>query len=174
MAARTVKVRGFSLVELMVGLCVASLIATVATMSLAAAAVVMQRHLVASRDEDRAWLALTAMVRDLHAAGAWRMCTEARDCPEKAMAREYRMPVLLAGDVGWLVAGELRRCDSECQTFVDGVAALEVIADVPTADNLVDREPFQQRHGMHVRALELTLTMRNGRRFSRVVTRGKA
>lgn len=174
MAAQTVRARGFCLVELTIGLCVASFIAATATMSLAAAGIAMRRHLVTSRDEDRAWLALAAIARDLESANEWRMCSEASDCPRKAMAREYRAPALLAGSIGWLVADELRRCVEDCQTYVDGVAALDVTADLPATDGLTDRQPFLQRHGTDVRAIEVTVTMRDGRRFSRVVLRGTA
>jgi hypothetical protein len=69
------------------------------------------------------------------------------------------------------VADELRRCDSVCQTYVDGVASLEVVADIPGHAGLTDRRPFLQRHGDGVRALEITVTLRDGRRFSRVVSR---
>ncbi|APG05295.1 hypothetical protein BJI69_16240 [Luteibacter rhizovicinus DSM 16549] len=162
---------GFSLVELMVGLAVASIVAAAATVSLVAAGSAARRHLVMSRDEDRARLALAAIVRDLEAAAAWHMCTEARDCPQKTMAREYNTPVLLAGSIGWLVADELRRCDTACQTYVQGVIHLEVVADLPDTDGLVERQPFQQRHGAGARAIEITLTMRDGRHYSRVVSR---
>lgn len=168
------KARGFSLVELTVGLCVASFVAAAATMSLGAAGIAMKQHLVKSRIEDRAWLALAAIVRDLDATTTWRMCTEARDCPQKAMAREYAVPVLLAGDIGWLVADELRRCAGSCETLVDGVAALDIVADVPVSGGLIDRQPFLQRHGSDVRAIEVTVRMHDGRRFSRVVVRGGA
>jgi len=162
---------GFSLVEMMVGLAVAAIVAAAATVSLAAAGSAVRRHLVTIRDEDRVRLALAAMVSDLEAATAWRMCTEARDCPQKTMAREYDMPVLLAGSIGWLVSDELRRCDTTCQTYVQGVIHLEVIADLPGTDGLVERQPFQQKHGVGARAIEITLTMRDGRHYSRVVSR---
>lgn len=171
MACQIVRARGFSLVELSVGLCIASIVAVMATMSLAAAGIALQRHLIASRDEDRAWLALAAIVRDLQLADEWHMCTEARDCPKKAMAREYDMPALLAGNVAWLVADELRRCDNVCQTYVDGVASLEVIADIPAHEGLTDRRPLLQWHGDRARALEITVTLRDRRRFSQVVSR---
>jgi prepilin-type N-terminal cleavage/methylation domain-containing protein len=169
-ANRTLRSRGFSLIELMAALGVASIVAVLATMSLAAASVAVRRHLVTSAFEDRAWLALAAIARDLESVNEWHMCTEARDCPKKKMAREYGMPVLVAGDIGWLVADELRRCDEGCQTYVDGVTALEVIADVAAGDGLTHRLPFLQLHEKGVRALEVSLTMRDGRRFSRVVS----
>lgn len=172
MALRTLRSRGVSFVELMVGLCIASIVAVMATTSLAAAGVALQRHLGASRIEDRAWLALAAIVRDLEAASGWHMCTEARDCAKKKMARQYAMPALVAGDVSWLVADELRRCERDCQTYVDGVMSLEVVADVIASDGLTVRRPLLQWHGGSARALEITLTMRDHRRFSRVVSRG--
>jgi hypothetical protein len=170
MAARPLSIGGFSLVELMVGVCVASTIAAMAAISLAAAGIAVGRHLITSRSEDRAWLALAAIVRDLEGATEWGMCTEARDCPQKKMSLEYNVPVLLAGQIGWLVADELRRCDKDCQAYVDGVASVEVTADIPAGDGLTHRQPFLQRHGSAVRALEVTLTMRDGRRFSRAVS----
>lgn len=170
MDARSVRILGFSLVELTVGLCVASTIAALAAMSMAAAGIAVGRHVVTSRSEDKAWLALAAIVRDLEGATTWHMCTEARDCPQKKMSLEYNVPVLLADQIGWLVADDLRRCDEDCQTFVDGVESLEVTADIPAGDGLTDRQPFLQWHGSAVRALEVTLSMRDGRRFSRAVS----
>lgn len=171
MGDRALRNEGFSLVELTVGLGVASIIATLATMSMAAAGITVGRHLLASRAEDKAWLALAAIARDLESAATWGMCTEARDCPHKSMSREYNVPVLLADPIGWLVAADvLRRCDQTCQTYVDGVASLEVVADIPAGDGLTHRQPFLQRHGSDVRALEVTLEMRDGRRFSRAVS----
>jgi len=165
------KSRGGTLVELTVGLCVASLVALMATTSLAAAGIALQRHLVESRYEDAAWFALAAIVRDLEAAREWRMCTEARDCSKESAAGKYGMPMLLADNIGWLVADELRRCDESCSTYVEGVTSLEVLADIPAGGGLTSRQPFVQWHANAARALEVTVTMRDGRRFSRVVSR---
>src|ERR1700754_2245070 len=163
--------RGSTLVELTVGLCVASLVALMAATSLGAAGIAWHRHLASSRYEDRAWLALAAIVSDLETGSEWRMCTEARDCSQKSAARKYSMPMLLAGKVGWLVADELRRCDKACETYVEGVAAIEVIADMVTSDGLTTRRPFLQWHDDSAVGLEVILTMRDHRRFSRVVSR---
>jgi hypothetical protein len=173
MALPGVNARGFSLVELMVGWCVASIVAVMATTSLAAGAVAWQRHRVASRTEDQAWLALAAIARDLDRASQWRMCTEARDCPTMKISHRYDMPALVASGVGWLLADALRRCEDDCHAFVDGVASLEVIADMPT-EGLTHRQPFLQRHEGHAQALEITLRMHDGRHFSRVVSRPAA
>jgi len=51
------------------------------------------------------------------------------------------------------------------------VASIEVIADIPTDDGLKSRMPFLQWHGNAATALEVTVTMRDRRRFSRVVSR---
>lgn len=171
MAVQGMRHRGGTLVELMVGLCVASLVALMATTSLAAAGIALRQHLIASRHEDRAWLVLAAIVRDLEDGAEWRMCTEARDCSQKNVAHKYGMPMLLAGNVGWLVADELRRCTEACDTYVEGVVSIEVIADIPTDNGLTSRLPFLQWHGNAATALEVTVTMRDRRRFSRVVTR---
>jgi len=171
MALQPLRRRGSTLVELTVGLCVASLVALMATTSLAAAGIAWHRHLVASRYEDRAWLALAAIVSDLEAGREWRMCTEARDCSQKDVARKYSMPMLLAGKVGWLMADELRRCDEACDTYVEGVASIDVIADIVTRDGLTSRRPLLQWHDDSAVVLEVILTMRDRRRFSRVVSR---
>jgi len=170
-ACQTVRSHGFSLVELMVGLAVAAIVAAAATVSLVAAGAAARRHLVISRDEDGARSALAAIVRDLEAATTWRMCTEARDCPQKAIAKAYDVPVLLAGSIGWLVADELKRCDKICEKYVEGVVALDIVADLPGTDGLIERQPFKQRHEARARAIEITVTMRDGRRYSRVVSR---
>lgn len=171
MALRIVKPRGFCLIELVVASCVACIVAAMATVSLAAAGVTVHRHLVTSRTEDRAWLALAAIVRDLEAARSWQRCTEARDCPAKDIARAYDEPVLVAGRIGWLVTRNLYRCDAVCEVFIEDVEALDIIADLPAGDGLIIRQPFQQRHGDAATALQVTLRMRDGRRFSRVVSR---
>jgi hypothetical protein len=173
-AVRLLKHQGSSLVELTVGLCVASVVAAMAMTSLAAAGFAARRHLVNSRDEDRAWLALAAIARDLQAAAEWHVCTEARDCPQKAMSGEYRVSALVAGDIAWLVSGQLRRCARRCDPYVNGVSSLSVFADIPAGEGLVDRQPFQQKHGSDVSAVEIVVTMGDGRHFSRVVSRPKA
>lgn len=171
MAVQGMRRRGGTLVELMVGLCVASLVALMATTSLAAAGIAVRRHLIGSRYEDSAWFALAAIARDLETGNEWRMCTEARDCSYNSAARKYGMPMLLAGNVGWLVSDELRRCDKACDTYVEGVVSIEVIADIPADGGLKSRLPFLQWHGNAATALEVTVTMRDRRRFSRVVSR---
>lgn len=171
MALQGMRRRGGTLVEMTVGLCVASLVALMATTSLGAAGIAWQRHLVSRRYEDRAWLALAGIVRDLEAGREWRMCTEARDCPQKNVARTYSMPMLVAGNVGWLVADELHRCDKVCDTYVEGVASIEVLADIVTSDGLTFRRPFLQWHDDSAVVLEVILTMRDSRRFSRVISR---
>ncbi|HVI54876.1 MAG TPA: hypothetical protein VM621_07475 [Luteibacter sp.] len=171
MAADAVRPRGHTLVELAIGLCVASIVALMATTSLMTAGLVLRHHLTTRRTEDDAWLALAAIARDLEAAKTWGMCSEARDCPRKSLSHEYNVPALLAGEVGWLVADELRRCTRSCTTFVAGVASLEVMADLRGADGLTDRRPFLQWHGDRAHALEVIVTMRDRRRFSRVVSR---
>lgn len=162
---------GFTLIEVLVGTCVAVIVAAITLTALTAAGLLARRVVAASQCEDRAWFALAAIARDFEAAGPWLTCTEARDCPSLQLPSHYRAPVFMAGDIAWLLQDGLRRCDGRCTTIIAAVDSLEVVADVPGAGGLVRRERFLQRHGATARALEFTLTMKDRRRFTRVVSR---
>jgi len=162
--------RGFTLVESMVSLCVGSLVAAMALTSLSAGGLLVRHLALASRDEDRAWLALAAIAADFEANASWRTCAEARDCPHKHVARTYRVPVFLAGGIGWLAQDGLRRCDVDCQVVEASVRRLDVVADMG-AGGLVYRQPFIPWHGRRSRALAFTVTLADGRRFTRIVAR---
>ena len=73
-------IRGMSLIELLVAMAVASLVAAMAATALSIAGVAAARHSVARRQDDAAWLALAAMARDLTAAEVWTGCTGHSDC----------------------------------------------------------------------------------------------
>lgn len=164
--------RGMTLIELLVGLAVASLVAIVATTGLSATGMAMQKHGNASRTSDAAWMALDAIVADLRRADSWQMCTEARDCRQRPGKRKrYNVPMLVVGDVEWLVQGGLRRCAESCDEFIEGVIRMDVVADIPTKGGLNARGPLYERHGTTPATIEVILTMADRRRFSRVVRR---
>jgi prepilin-type N-terminal cleavage/methylation domain-containing protein len=175
--ARRPLTRGFTLVELTVGMAIGGFIAAMALTSLAAGGALFRRLAMSARCEDHAWFALSAMARDFEASGSWHSCTEARDCPGADISARYRVPVFIAGNVGWLLQDGLRRCGTGCDTVASDIVALEVLADIsylatnggPT--DLTRRRPFLQRHGSDVRSLEFTVTVADGRRFTRVVSR---
>lgn len=169
--------RGFTLVELTIGMAIGAAIASMALTSLAAGGMLFRRLSLSARYEDSAWFALGAIARDFEASGTWRTCSEARDCPRSDIAARYRAPVFIAGNVGWLLQDGLRRCDTGCETVASHIVAFEVTADLPHArsigagTDLTDRRSFLQWHGSDVRALEFTVRVQDGRRFTRVVSR---
>jgi prepilin-type N-terminal cleavage/methylation domain-containing protein len=164
--------RGMTLIELLVGLAVASLVAVVVTTGLGAMGMAMQKHARMLATRDAAWMALDAMVADLRRAATWRVCSEARECDAREERRSaYRVPMLLAGDVDWLVQDGLRRCMKQCDVFIEGVVAMVVSAEVERRDGTLQRTRFHQHHGTSPRTIEVALTMSDGRIFSRVVHR---
>lgn len=164
------KTGGATLVELLVGLAVAGIVVVVTTTALGAAGVAARRHAQAVSGEDAAWDALAVMVDDLRASSVWQACTEARDCAViKRADTTYRSYVLHTARADWLLADTLRRCTGKCDQFVQGVRSFDVLADIEDAAGVVSRVPFFERHGDTARAVEVSITLDDGRRFSRVV-----
>jgi hypothetical protein len=161
---------GATLVELLVGLAVAGVVVVVTSTALGAAGAAARRHAQAVSGEDAAWEALAVMVDDLRGSLVWKACTEARDCDSTSRADTiYRSYVLHTERADWLLADTLRRCTDRCDEFMQGVRSFEVLADIADPTGTVRRVPFYQRYGDIARAVELTITLHDGRRFSRVV-----
>ncbi|MET0617928.1 MAG: hypothetical protein ABWZ54_09150 [Luteibacter sp.] len=164
--------RGATLVELLVGLAVAGMVVAVTSTALGVAGTAARRHARAVSGEDAAWEALAAMVDDLRHSSVWRACTEARDCSVTRRAdTTYRTYVLHTDRADWLLADTLRRCTDRCDEFMQGVRSFDVLADIADAAGVVSRVPLFQGHGDAARAVEVALTLEDGRRFSRVVGR---
>lgn len=162
---------GSSLVELLVSLAVAGIVAAVVATGAGAAGLASRRHLDRIQREDAARMALAVLADDLAASSQWRACTEARDCPLTTRHRPYRSYLLHTDAADWLVGDGLRRCVTRCDPLVDGVVRFEVTADLPAGAGKVHRGPFLQWHEDSARLLEVAVILADGTRFSRVVAK---
>lgn len=97
--------RGMTLVELLVGMVVASLVATVVVTGLSSLGRGHARGVAARRDEDTAWLVLAAVARDA-------------DCVDVASCRTH-----------WLLDGALKHRDAQAQPYADGIASIDFVRD---------------------------------------------
>lgn len=163
--------QGSSLVELLVSLAVAGMVAAVVATGAGAAGMAARRHLDRVQHEDAARMALAVLADDLAASSQWRACTEARDCNLTARHRPYRSYLLHTDTADWLVGDGLRRCVTRCDSLVDGILRLEVTADLPADAGKVRRVPLLQWHEDSARLLEVAVVLADGRRLSRVVAK---
>jgi prepilin-type N-terminal cleavage/methylation domain-containing protein len=163
--------KGMSLIELLVGLAVASMVAAIALTSLSMAGIASARQLSAARTHDSAWFALTAIARDLQRSQEWNGCIDSTTCTERASRRATS--VLRLEHAMWFVEGALNRCptDKPCEKYLDDVVAAEFIVDVPDRKGGLRHESLAKKHGARVRAIEVVLSTSDGRRYSRVTGR---
>ena len=168
---------GATLIECLVGLGVAAIVATVAMVSLSMAGIASMRHATRMRSGDAAWLALAAIARDLADASRWEGCDGTIAC---TAATSHRGPAALVVTIGgtqvsWFSEdSSLVRCDATCETYLTGVARASFLADVPRRDGNVRRTWLAAAHENRALAIEVRLTMTNGRSFARVVGRRRA
>lgn len=137
--------RGMTLIELTMGLLVASLVACVVLLSLSIDGRVHAARMRGHRGEEMAWLALAAVANDLETRDAWSAGTSS----------DYV--------TGWVADGTLYRCPAQCHPFAEGVRSMRIVVDAPT-------DAGRHRQGGAAIA-ELHLTLVDGRRFSRVLVR---
>ncbi len=97
--------RGMTLIELLVGMAVASLVATVVMTGLSSLGQVHGRGVVARRNEDTAWLVLAALARDTA-------------CKDAASCRTH-----------WVLDGSLKHRDSQSQPYAEGIASIDFVSD---------------------------------------------
>ncbi|WP_285401482.1 prepilin-type N-terminal cleavage/methylation domain-containing protein [Luteibacter sp. ME-Dv--P-043b] len=162
---------GSSLVELLVSLAVAGMVAAVVATGAGAAGMASRRHLDRVQREDAARMALAVLAEDLANSSRWLACTEARDCDVTVRHRPYRSYLLHTDVADWLVGDGLRRCVKQCESLLEGIVRLDVVADLPDAAGQVRRLPFQERHRDTARLLEVGVVLADGTRFSRVVAK---
>lgn len=171
MAVRSVIARGMTLVELLVGLAVAAIVAAVAMTGLSVMGLAVLRQRTATRMEDAAWLAHAAIARDLCASSQWKGCIEARGCTTQTV--HGGTPALVLEHAEWFVDGGLWRCEGlDCQTYLDGIAGAEFIASLRGGGGALRHVPFAPIHGNGASALEVVLWTMDGRRYSRTTDRG--
>ena len=170
-----------SLIELLVAMAVASLVAAMAATALSIAGVAAARHSVARRQDDAAWLALAAMARDLTAAEVWTGCTGHSDCAARPAhpAASALVVSSAASAVGaqpwrveWLADGDLWRCETkQCDRYLAGVGTAWFQADVLDNGCTMRRRMLSERMTGDPVAIEITLRTRDGRRYARTVSR---
>ena len=105
--------RGMTLIELLVGMAVASLVATVVMTGLSSLGRVHRRGLEAGRDE--AWLVLAAMASD-------------STCIDNETCRRH-----------WRVRDALQHFDGDWQPYSNSVASIDFVADERTPTLLTIR-----------------------------------
>ena len=160
--------RGMTLIELLAGLAVASLVAAIALASLSMAGNAIARKLAMVRADDSAWLALAAIARDLRQSPVWTGCVRTDSCGKNS---HIVSNALIAGEVRWFADNGLWRCerDNDCDRYLDGVVAVSFIADVTTRDEReVQREYFS---GDEAKVVEVVLSTKAGHRYERTVGR---
>lgn len=171
MAVRSMTARGMTLVELLVGLAVAAIVAAVAMTGLSIMGLAILRQRAATRADDATWLAHAAIARDLCASTRWKGCVEARGCTTQTA--HGGMPALVLDHAEWFVDGGLWRCEGrDCQTYLDGIAGAEFIASLRDDGGTLRQVPFAPIHGNRARALEVVLWTVDGHRYSRTTHRG--
>ena len=146
--------RGMSLIELIVGLGVASMVAAIALTALSMAGAAVARKLAAVRADDSAWLALAAVARDLRGSEKWDGCEGSPTCTQRPSHRAHA--ALLLNHATWFAEDGLKRCpkDRRCDTYLEGITAIEFVARFPVADG---------------RTLEVVLWTRDGGRYARTM-----
>lgn len=163
------KMTGMSLVELLVGLAVAGIVAAIAITSLSMVGLRVVRQRVAVRADEAVWMAQAAIAHDLRKSKHWAGCVEALGCSNHAAYEGT--PALVLDGAEWLAADGLRRCsDKRCDVYLDGIVGVEFVADIPVAEGIVRRAWFAEADDDAI-ALEVVLWTRDGQRYSR--TTGK-
>lgn len=167
------KPRGTTLIELLVALAVASLVATVALAALSMTGSAVLRHRALTRSGDAAWLALAALANDIRGADRWEGCVGGIACANAPSHTGPAALVLVRDDVriAWFTDDGLLRCAPACERVVDDIVRAHFVADVPGDDGIVRRVPFAASHGGRATALEAQLWTRDGRLYRRTFGR---
>lgn len=164
------KTMGMSLVELLVGLVVASIVAAIAMTNLSMVGLAVMRQRVAVRSDDAVWLAQTAIARDLRDSDGWKGCVEGAACAVRSS--HAHTPVLLLDAAHWLVDDGLRRCKEKlCDSYVEGMAGIEFIAGLHDHGGIIRRKALAEAHDNAAVTLEVVLWTMDGRRHSRSTAR---
>ena len=167
------KARGFTLVELLVGGAVASIVGAIALAVLCRAGLVAARWRIEVRRDDAAWLALAAIARDLRVAPEWRDCRDSWTCPRAARRASN---ALVAGDVAWFADGALRRCQRRepksenawnCARFLDGISTAAFTVDLRQGGGRETRHEPAKRDGNTADTIDVTLWTYDSKSYSR-------
>lgn len=170
MAVRSVTARGMTLVELLVGLAVAAIVAVVAMTGLSIMGLAIIRQRAAIRMNDMVWLAHAAIARDLCVSRRWKGCIEARGCTAQTV--HGGTPALVLDHAEWFADGGLWRCEgSDYGTYLDGIVGIEFIALLQDDRGSLRQVPFAPIHENKASALEVVLWTADGRPYSRTTGR---
>jgi hypothetical protein len=154
-----------SLVELLVGLAVGSIVAVGAMAAAAAGAAHVRSVLASIRTEAGPADALNAMLADVRRDPAWVACRVAA-CPG-GLGRSHGI-ALVAGGHAWAVHdGRLRICwHSHCEVALRGVSAMQVFVDRRDGERVHRVEAPRGAAGVP-RRVEIRLWLADGTRRSR-------
>lgn len=161
------KSAGMSLIELLVGLAVAAIVAVIAIANLSMMGMVVVRQRTAARADDEMWMAHAAITRDLRSSTLWKGCIEARGC---SVQRSHTgTPVLMLDSAEWLADDGLWRCvrNKPCDKFLENIVGVEFMADIRNDAGVTRRKPFAEAHTNAAKTLEVVLWTREGRSYSR-------
>ncbi|QWT21825.1 hypothetical protein KPL74_07410 [Bacillus sp. NP157] len=150
-----------SLVELLVGLALASIVAAIVMTGSVAVATHVRMGLAQARTAERLADAFAAIEADVRGRrDAWR-CLFAWRCHPRLLPAGVE-------PVRWTVDNGLRRCRLQCEVVLDGIVGLDVLADVADADG-VRRRRVDEGVPSDARLIEVRLRTRTGRLHSRVI-----
>jgi hypothetical protein len=155
-----------SLVELMVGLAIASIVAAVVMAGAAATATQVRRELAAARLAEGPRDVLAAMLADVRRDPAWSACLTTVRCPAY-VGRSYGV-ALVANTHAWAIHdGGLRVCSKEhCELALGGVTALQVWVDAEEG-GFVRRDEISHAPEGRLRRVEIRIWLTDGSRRSR-------
>lgn len=154
-----------TLVELLAGLAIGSIVAAGAVAGAAAVASRVRADLASARAYAGPADALEAMLADVRSDPAWLACSVPA-CPGK-LGRSHGV-ALVANEHAWAVHdGGLRLCwQSHCEVALRGVSAMQVFVDRHDGGR-VHRIEVPQRAAGNVRRIEIRLWLVDGTSRSR-------
>ncbi|WP_170207548.1 prepilin-type N-terminal cleavage/methylation domain-containing protein [Luteibacter pinisoli] len=160
------KMRGMTLVELVVGLAVASTVAAVVLVGSAAVATQVRRGFASSGATESADAALAAMLADVRRDGEWSTCLPARGCPVY-VGGAYGMALVVGRQRAWTIQDGLRLCAGRhCERVFEGATALQVLVDTDV-DGGIRHDEARRGDASRARLVELRLSLRDGTSRSR-------
>jgi prepilin-type N-terminal cleavage/methylation domain-containing protein len=160
------KARGMTLVELIVGLAVASTVAAVVLVGSAAIATQVRRGFASSEAAATADAVLAAMLADVRRDRGWSTCLPARGCPVY-VGGAYGMALVVGQQRAWTIQDGLRLCAGKhCERVFEDATALQVLVDIEVDDG-IRRDEARRGDASRARLVELRLSLRDGTSRSR-------
>lgn len=162
-----VRTRGVSLVELLVALAVASVVAAVVLVASAGLARQARHVLASARTVAKPADALAAMLADLRGDRSWSLCRAPSECA--AYVGQGHGTALVANDHAWVLYDDgLRVCSKHrCDGVLASATALQVFASTVHGDSIRRVERVSGSAG-RVRLVEVRLWLNDGSQRSRL------